>query len=153
MSVGATALVLMLAGLVLLILALASLTIVEWFARLHARGSGGTDVQASAAERAGALLRELLDEGEYQQLMRRGYVDVTSPHDAQRIYRIPGYMGLVRVYEHGKAVRELCLQSVEPLPSADVVVMHKLMILGDESEYLARARQYTRAGPELRYRP
>lgn len=144
-------LALLLTGLALLLLFLAGVTIIEWSARVRRNGGGGANAQPTPAEAAEALLRDLLDEREYQQLKHRGYVDVASPNDPQRIYRIPNYAGLVRVYEEGWAVRELCLQSVEPLPSADVVLMHKLLIEGDELEYLARARQYARAGPRLRY--
>lgn len=97
---------------------------------------------ANPGERAEELLRELLDEREYRQLKRRGYLDVVSPTDARRIYRIPRFYGRVRVYEGGQAVLDLCVQPAEPLPSADVVAMHKLMIQGDEHEYLARANQF-----------
>jgi hypothetical protein len=147
------ALALALTGLALLMLVLAGLVVVEWFARRHDDHRGGGHVRVTPAERAEALLREHLDDREFRQLSQRGYVDVVSPHDAQRIYRIPSYSGLVRVYEYGIAVRELCVESVEPLPHADTVLMHKLMIQGNELEYLARAHQYLRAGPELRYHP
>lgn len=149
MDAQMTIVALLLTGLALLVLALAGVATFEWSER---RGQGGASGEPAPAERAEALLREFLNEREYQQLRQRGYVDVASPSDAQRIYRIPRYVGLVRVYERGWAVRDLCLQPVEPLPSGDVVVMHKLLIQGDEQEYLARARQYMRAGPRLRYR-
>jgi hypothetical protein len=96
----------------------------------------------SAEGRARALLRELLDEHEYQQLTRLGYLDVASPRYDQRIYRIPVAGGLVRVYERGTATMELCLQPAEPLPDNDVVALHKLMIEGNEEEYLARANHF-----------
>lgn len=144
-------LALLLTGLALLVLMLAGVIIVEWSARVRRIRGGDAHAEPTPTESAETLLRELLDEREYQQLKHRGYVDVASPNDPQRIYRIPSYAGLVRVYEDGWAVRELCLQSVEPLPSGDVVLMHKLLIQGDELEYLARARQYARAGPRLRY--
>jgi hypothetical protein len=96
----------------------------------------------SAEGRARALLREVLDEHEYQQLIRLGYLEVPSPGHTQRIYRIPGAGGLVRVYERGVAVMELCLQPAEPLPDNDVIVLHKLMIEGNEEEYLARANHF-----------
>lgn len=47
--------------------------------------------------------------------------------------------GLVTVYEHGSAIMRLCLQSQEPLPKADVVIMHKLLIEANEQEYLQKA--------------
>jgi hypothetical protein len=151
MSVQATALVLMLLELVFLLLAVPTLTILEWRARSRST-SGDADSEPAPAERAEALLRELLDEREYQQLRRRGYVDVASAHDPQRVYRIPAYTGLVRVYEHGTAICELCLQSVEPMPSAEIVLMHKLMIQGDEARYRACAREYV-CDPDLHYQP
>ena len=147
------ALVLTSTGLVLLMFAVAGVIVVEWSARRHDDNRGERPAHVLYAERAEDLLGELLDDHEYRQLTQRGYVDVVSPHDEHRIYRIPGYAGLVRVYEHGAAVYELCVQSVEPLPSADIVLMHKLMIQGDEAGYLSRARQYAHAGRELRYQP
>lgn len=110
-------------------------------------------LRVTPADRAEALLRDILDQREYQQLTLHGYLDVKSPTHARRIYRIPACVGLVRMYEDGIAARELCIQPVEPLPSADVVVMHKLMIEGAEQEYLARARQIATMRPNLRYRP
>src|SRR2546422_3291520 len=59
-----------------------------------------------------------------------------------RVYRIPGAGGLVKVYERGCAVMELCLQPAEPLPDGDVVVMHKLVIEANEQEYL-RSEEHT----------
>lgn len=105
------------------------------------------------ADRAEALLRAVLDEAEYQQLTKCGYFDLRSPADAERIYRIPRYCGLVRMYEHGVAARELCVQPDEPLPTADILAMHKLMIQGNEQEYLTCARKYMPVYPNLRYRP
>jgi hypothetical protein len=96
----------------------------------------------SAESRAKALLREMLSEGQYQQLIKFGYLEVSSPSFEQRIYRIPGSGGLVKVYEKGCAVMELCLQPAEPLPDGDVVVMHKLMIEANEQEYLQKANHF-----------
>ncbi len=96
----------------------------------------------SADGRARALLREMLSEGEYQQLTKFGYLEVSSPSNDQRVYRIPGAGGLVRVYERGTAVMELCLQSTEPLPDGDLILLHKLMIQGNEQEYLAKANHF-----------
>lgn len=95
------------------------------------------------ADYAEALLRDVLDAHEYAQLTRHAYVDVSSPNDPQRFYRIPGYPGLVCVYENGVPVRNLCIQPVDPLPSADVIAIHKLMIQCAEDDYLACSRQFT----------
>jgi len=96
----------------------------------------------SAESRAKVLLREMLSEGQYQQLIKFGYLEVPSPAYENRIYRIPGSGGLVKVYEKGCAVMELCLQPAEPLPDGDVVVMHKLMIEANEQEYLQKANHF-----------
>src|ERR1700680_875070 len=96
----------------------------------------------SAESRAKVLLREMLSENQYQQLIKFGYLEVSSPSIDNRMYRIPGSGGLVKVYERGCAVMELCLQPAEPLPDGDGVVMHKLMIEGNEQEYLQRANHF-----------
>jgi hypothetical protein len=96
----------------------------------------------SAESRAKALMREMLTENQYQQLIKFGYLEVISPTIENRVYRIPSAGGLVKVYERGCAVMELCLQPAEPLPDGDVVVMHKLMIEANEQEYLQRANHF-----------
>jgi hypothetical protein len=96
----------------------------------------------AADRRAQALLREVLTQQQYQQLLHHGYVEVASPSIPQRIYRVPGAGGLVRVYESGHAVMDLCVQPVDSLPEGDVVAMHKLMIEGNEQEYLAKANHF-----------
>jgi hypothetical protein len=96
----------------------------------------------SAESRAKALLREMLTENQYQQLIKFGYLEVPSPSIEYRVYRIPGSGGLVKVFERGSAVMELCLQPAEPLPDGDVVVMHKLMIEANEQEYLQKANHF-----------
>ncbi len=105
----------------------------------------------SAESRAKALLREMLSEGQYQQLIKFGYLEVSSPAYENRIYRIPGSGGLVKVYEKGCPVMELCLQPAEPLPDGDVVVMHKLMIEANEQEYLQKANHFAPGIISLRY--
>jgi hypothetical protein len=96
----------------------------------------------SAESRAKVLLRDMLSENQYQQLNKFGYLEVVSPTIDSRVYRIPGSGGLVKVYERGCAVMELCLQPAEPLPDGDVVVMHKLMIEANEQEYLQKANHF-----------
>ncbi len=150
MGVGTMMLALMLTGIVLLILTVVCLIIAELCVRRLGEGVEEETVQATDVERARVLLREVLDDREWRQLTRHGYVDVTSPQDAQRMYRIPEYPGLVAVYEQGTPICALCVQPVEPLPSADLVIMHKLMILGDENGYLDIARRHVAVGPALR---
>ena len=95
-----------------------------------------------AQERAEALLRELLTEDEYRQLNRRGYLEIPSPSRPRRIYRVPRHQGQVNVCEGGVPIMALCVQSVEPIPDGDAVLMHKLMIEGNEAEYLRIANRF-----------
>jgi hypothetical protein len=143
---------LLLLEIALLFLALVGLVVLEWRVCSYPRHAHANSA-AAPGERAEALVRELLDEREYRQLKQRGYLDVVSLEDTQRIYRIPAYIGLVRVYERGMAVCELCVQSVDPLPSAELVLVHKLMIQADERKYRATARVYAYTNPDVRYHP
>lgn len=106
-------------------------------------------VPASVQERSLALLRAVLTAQEVEQWISQGYLDVPSPQEAQRIYRIRRADGLVRVYEQGKAIRALCLQPVEPLPINDLVVLHKLLIQGDEHAYVQQANHFPAFFPDL----
>lgn len=108
----------------------------------QALGSGRRSDWREAQERAELLLRELLSEEEYRQLNRRGYLEVASPSRPRRVYRIPRHQGQVKVYEGGVPIMALCVQSVEPIPDGDAIVMHKLMIEGNESEYLRVANRF-----------
>lgn len=105
----------------------------------------------SADHRARTLLREMLSPTEYQQLTRCGYLEVPSHTYDQRVYRIPGAGGLVKVFDRGAAVMELCLQPAEPLPDGDVIVLHKLMIEANEQEYLQKANRFAPGIISLRY--
>src|SRR3989475_5202039 len=84
-----------------------------------------------ADERAEALLRELLSEEEYRQLGQLGYLEVRSRAQPGRRYRIPRHCGLVQVLEDAAPITQLCVRSTEPVPAADGVLMHKLMIEGN----------------------
>jgi hypothetical protein len=95
-----------------------------------------------AQERAEALLKQLLSEDEYRQLSRRGYLEVHSPSRSRRVYRVPRHQGQVKVFESGVPIMALCVQSVEPIPDGDAVLMHKLMIEGNEDEYLRVANRF-----------
>src|SRR5258706_15249194 len=81
----------------------------------------------SAESRAKALLRKMLSENQYQQLIKFGYLEVISPSIDNRVYRIPGSGGLVKVYERGCALMELCLEPAEQFPEGPAVVMKKQM--------------------------
>jgi hypothetical protein len=97
---------------------------------------------SSAERRAASLMREMLTAEQCRQLIWRGYVEIPSPSTTERIYRVPRTKGYVQVIEHGQAVMRLCIQPVEYLPDADVVVLHKLMIEANEEFYLQKANKY-----------
>lgn len=95
-----------------------------------------------AERRASDLLRATLTPEQLRQLTWRGYLEVPSPTEPQRVYRVPKAKGYVQVIENGHAIMRLCLQPVEYLPDADIVVLHKLMIEANEEFYLQKANKY-----------
>jgi len=95
-----------------------------------------------AERRATGLLRDILTPEQFHQLTWRGYLEIPSPTEPRRIYRVPRSKGYVQVIENGRAIMRLCLQPVECLPDADIVVLHKLMIEGNEETYLEKANKY-----------
>jgi hypothetical protein len=95
-----------------------------------------------AERRARDLLRDTLTPEQFHQLTWRGYLEIPSPTEPRRVYRVPRSNGYVQVIENGRAVMRLCLQPVESLPDADVVVLHRLMIEGNEEAYLEKANKY-----------
>ncbi len=110
----------------------------------HSRGasSRGQSLQLEAEKRAESLLQEMLGPEQTRSLDTRGYLEVVSPSRSNRIYRVPRGRGMVSVYEDGRAVMSLCVQPVEWIPGADVVLMHKLMIEANEEDYLKIANQF-----------
>jgi hypothetical protein len=98
-------------------------------------------VRAEAERRAERMLQEILGETEFQQFIRRGYLEVRSPTFPARVYLVPERPGPVTVCEYGKPVMRLCVQCVERVPDYDTVAMHKLMIEGNEQEYLRIANR------------
>jgi hypothetical protein len=101
-----------------------------------------------ANTRAEELLSELLDASELSQLKEAKYLDVASTLIPDRIYRIPLEDGMVRVFEGGWERVRLCIQPTRPLPRHDVIAMHKLMIEGNELEYLSKANRFPPLSPE-----
>jgi len=95
-----------------------------------------------AERRAADLLRDVLTPEQFRQLFWSGYLEVPSSNEPRRVYRVPLTKGYVQVVENDRAVMRLCLQPVEYLPDADVVVLHKLMIEADEENYLLKANKY-----------
>jgi hypothetical protein len=95
-----------------------------------------------AQDRAEALLRDVLTPEEYAGLGERGYLEVRSPSQPTRIYCVPRGPGRVAIQEGGLLVESLCIAPVDWLPPSDVVLAHKLMIEGNEQEYLRRANRY-----------
>ena len=98
-------------------------------------------VRAEAERRAELLLRDVLGDGNFQQFVRRGYLEVRSPTFPTRVYLVPERQGPVTVCEFGKPVMRLCVQCVDRVPDYDAVAMHKLMIEGNEQEYLRIANR------------
>ncbi len=96
---------------------------------------------SSADRRARQLLRAVLTHEQYRQLIQRGYIDIPSPSDPQRVYRVPQAHGRVHLIENERLQASLCLQPFDWVPDADFVVIHKLMIEADEETYLQKANR------------
>jgi hypothetical protein len=112
-----------------------------------------------ANRRAEQLLRERLTPSEYRQLVKFGYLDIPSKLDPYRQYRIPRSRSRVQVLHTclvgtttlSRKVAELCVIATDPIPDADMVLTHKLMIEADESHYLTIAN-WSRPPHECWYR-
>jgi hypothetical protein len=94
-----------------------------------------------AEQRAEALLREYLSPAEWAQLTTQGFVELPSTLTRGRAYRIPRHGGRPLVYERGRLVCQLCAGPIEPLPRADLVLLHLVLLRGDEVGYLATANR------------
>jgi hypothetical protein len=101
-----------------------------------------TAASVTAKQRAHALLRSLLSQAEYAEVVDHGYLTVRSPTRSEMTYRIPRGPGFVRVFAHDQPVMELCIGPVTSLPWDDLVVMHKLLIESDETTYLTTANHF-----------
>lgn len=99
------------------------------------------DRYPAAERRAEALLAEYLTDAEWEQLTTQGYLEVPSVAVPGRSYHIPQHGGRPLVYERGRSVYQLCVGPLEPLPRADLVLLHLVMIRGDEAGYLATANR------------
>ncbi|HTI14464.1 MAG TPA: hypothetical protein VL461_07845 [Dictyobacter sp.] len=92
--------------------------------------------------RATDLLRDTLTSEQMRQLLWQGYLEIPSPTKPRRVYRVPRTRGYVQVLENGRTIMRLCLQPIEHLPDADMIVLHKLMIEANEETYLQKANKY-----------
>ena len=97
---------------------------------------------SDARRRARELLHTVLSCQQYHQLIKHGFVDIPSPSDPERFYRVPQSPGRVELIEKGKRKASLCLQPLEWVPDADMVVIHRLMIEADEETYLHTANRF-----------
>ena len=130
--------------------AVASVVLILALGELIAHSSYG---RPAAKHRAGELLRAVLTPDQYGHLMQRGHLDIASPSDPDRVYRVPKGPGRVQVREKGRLTMWLCLQPLERVPEADLLVMHKLMIEADEETYLRKANRFFPTFWEMRERP
>jgi DNA-binding CsgD family transcriptional regulator len=105
--------------------------------------------QVTAEERANALLRHLLGEDDFAQLVRVGYVDVVSPSNPTRHYRVPRGRSRVGVYQDGLQIASLCVGPVEFLPTDDLVALHVCLIRGNEAAYCRTANWMRMADPRV----
>ena len=101
--------------------------------------------QYAARKRAEALLRASISTEQYQQLLNRGYLEIPSRLYPGYLYRVPRGQQRVQIYEtnqtvtspYSRKLAELCIVPCDPVPDADMVLAHKLMIEADEQTYLS----------------
>ena len=91
------------------------------------------------------LLIEVLPPTEYAALQTLGYLELPSRLYPGRRYRVYRKARPVEAYEGGRLTLALCVQPTSFLPSGDRVLMHKVMLEGDEARYL-RTANITRFG-------
>jgi len=96
---------------------------------------------SNAERRARHLLRAVLTDEQYRQMIQQGYLDIPSPSHPQRFYRVPQAHGRVQMIENEILQASLCLQPLDWVPEADFMVIHKLMIEADEETYLQKANK------------
>ncbi len=113
----------------------------QQFARPWRRVVDSVASQYRAEQTARQLLKATLRPVEYEELQQRGFLEVPSPSRPGRVYRIPYGPGRVAVYDDGRFSMSLCVQPTKWLPTADVVLLHKLHIEANESDYLRTANQ------------
>jgi len=115
----------------------------QWLLRRFGVSVGPTGEERFLAEqRARDLLRQHLGEEGFALLRRRGYLEIPSPSLLDRSYRIPYAHGMVEVIEDGLATMRLCIVPTRWVPDCDLVIMHKLLIEGDEARYLRVANRF-----------
>src|SRR5207302_10892931 len=87
--------------------AVASVGLILAFGELITHSLSG---RPGAKRRAGELLRAVLTPDQYGHLMQRGHIDIASPSNPERTYRVPKGSGRVQVREKGKLTMWLCQQ-------------------------------------------
>jgi len=103
---------------------------------LYHRESALSSERSEAERRAHQLVSRMLPGEQSEQLCTFGFLEVRSRLIPGRFYRIPRRRGQVQVYEEGRHAGSLCIQPTRWVPDGDLVLMHKLMIEGNEGEYL-----------------
>ena len=94
-----------------------------------------------ADERAERLLRTVLGDDGYRAFAEMGYIEVPSRKYPGRVYLIKRWPEKVTVIEKGRTAHVLCAEPESFVPPADLVVLTKLMIEGNEEEYLRIANK------------
>src|SRR4051812_27328877 len=87
-----------------LLLALATYLATSWSQDSHTPRVTWQEAHA----RAEALLKDVLTDEEFAQLGERNYLEVSSPSQPTRTYRVPRRGGRVIVVEDGLEIESLC---------------------------------------------
>ncbi len=100
--------------------------------------------------RANQLLKESIGDTAYKSLSKRGFIEVQSPNEPTRHYHVPKSPTMrISMYERDRFRASLCVDPIDSLPAGDRILLHKLMIEGNEQEYLRTANWFHRNGSEM----
>jgi len=103
---------------------------------------GGAAVPPAILRRAERLLLGRVSARQRATWERFRYIIVPSRRTPGVVYRIPA-SGMIRMYERGRPVHDLCIHGHEALPDADRVLAMKLLAEAEEDELLRIAVRHT----------
>ncbi len=103
--------------------------------------------------RAEKLMKEVLGDTLYNEFITTQQITIPSKLYPDRYYTIREF-GFVQVIDHGQLVEELCVVPKDgAIVTQDVVALKKLMLEGDEKEFLKIANHFQKGVPAERLTP
>lgn len=103
-------------------------------------------------QRAENTLRLFMGETLYQQLERQGFLDISSTHYPDRVYRMrrdpeKQRERRLRVFQRGRYWKDFCIVRNQDVPEADFFLSTFLSLLSDEMGTISVVKDYNVFGP------